>query len=110
MYCPRDIRARIADSTSSMADRMAFWAERNWRIDCEQDLDAYTFSVAGAVGLMLCEIWDWFEGTKTDRDLAVGYGRGLQSVNILLNSGEDKERGVTFYPKDWNESDVKINL
>lgn len=50
-------------------------------------MDAYTFSVAGAVGLMLCEIWDWFEGTKTDRDLALGYGRGLQSVNILINSG-----------------------
>ena len=24
--------------------------------------------------------------------LAIGYGRGLQSVNILLNSGEDKDR------------------
>lgn len=54
MYCPQSIRARVADSTSSMADRMAFWAERNWRVDDEADLDAYTFSVAGAVGLMLC--------------------------------------------------------
>lgn len=87
MYCPKEIRARVADSTSSMADRMAFWAERNWQVEDESDLDAYTFSVAGAVGLILCEIWEWFEGTKTDRDLAVGYGRGLQSVNILLNSG-----------------------
>ena len=43
--------------------------------------------MAGAVGLILCEIWEWYEGTKTDRDLAIGYGRGLQSVNILLNSG-----------------------
>jgi farnesyl-diphosphate farnesyltransferase len=32
MYCPESIRARIADSTSSMAERMAFWAERNWKI------------------------------------------------------------------------------
>lgn len=24
-------------------------------------------------------------GTKTDRELAIGYGRGLQSVNILRN-------------------------
>ena len=87
MYCPQPIRARVADSTSSMADRMAFWAERNWKVEDETDLDAYTFSVAGAVGLMLCEIWEWFEGTKTDRDLAIGYGRGLQSVNILINSG-----------------------
>lgn len=26
MLCPQEIRARVADSTSSMADRMAFWA------------------------------------------------------------------------------------
>lgn len=31
-YCPKEIRSRVADSTSSMADRMAFWAERNWKI------------------------------------------------------------------------------
>lgn len=54
MLCPQEIRARVADSTSSMADRMAFWTERNWEIKDEADLDAYTFSVAGAVGLMLC--------------------------------------------------------
>lgn len=54
MLCPSGIRARVADSTSSMADRMAFWAERNWQINDETDLDAYTFSVAGAVGLILC--------------------------------------------------------
>jgi farnesyl-diphosphate farnesyltransferase len=69
-------------------------------------LDAYTFSVAGSVGLQLCEIWDWFEGTKTDRDLALGYGRGLQSINILINSAEDSQRGVTFYPKNWSEEDM----
>ena len=31
-YCPQNFRARIADSTGSMADRMAFWAERNWKV------------------------------------------------------------------------------
>ena len=50
----------MADSTGSMADRMAFWAERNWKVKDESDLDAYTFAVAGAVGLILCEIWEWF--------------------------------------------------
>ena len=95
-YCPADFRIRVADCTATMAERMAFWANRNWAITCEADLDAYTFAVAGAVGLILCEIWDWFEDTKTDRSLAIGYGRGLQSVNILRNAGEDKERGVSF--------------
>jgi farnesyl-diphosphate farnesyltransferase len=53
-YCPESFRARVADSTGSMADRMAFWAERNWKVEDESDLDAYTFAVAGAVGLILC--------------------------------------------------------
>ena len=105
-YCPENFRGRVADCTASMADRMAYWAERNWKIENEEDLDVYTFAVAGAVGLILCEIWDWFEGSKTDRNLAIGYGRGLQSVNILRNSGEDKDRGVTFYPPGWTQQDV----
>lgn len=105
-YCPETFRARVADSTGSMSDRMAFWAERNWKVEDESDLDAYTFAVAGAVGLILCEIWEWYEGTKTDRDLAIGYGRGLQSVNILRNGDEDAERGVTFYPPGWKRQQV----
>jgi farnesyl-diphosphate farnesyltransferase len=105
-YCPASFRARIADCTAAMSDRMAAWADRNWLVTCEEDLDIYTFAVAGAVGLVLCEIWEWFEGTKTDRGLAIGYGRGLQSVNILRNSGEDLERGVTFYPPGWTQKEV----
>lgn len=84
------MRGRVADCTASMSDRMGYWASRNWAIENEDDLDIYTFAVAGSVGLILCEIWDWFEGVKTDRGLAIGYGRGLQTVNILRNSGEDK--------------------
>lgn len=38
----------------------------------------------------------------------MGYGRGLQSVNILLNSGEDKTRGVSFYPTGWTDQDMIV--
>jgi farnesyl-diphosphate farnesyltransferase len=55
---------------------------------------------------MLCEIWEWFEGSRTDRGLAIAYGRGLQSVNILRNAGEDLQRGVTFYPPGWTQKEV----
>lgn len=106
MFCPNSIRGRIVDATSGMSDRMATWAERNWRCETVKDLDAYTFAVAGAVGLLLSDIWAWCDGTKTDRNLAVGFGRGLQSVNILRNKDEDLERGVTFYPKGWTFDDM----
>lgn len=53
-HCPGVIRGRLADCTATMADRMAFWAERNWKIENADDLDVYCFAVAGAVGLLLC--------------------------------------------------------
>jgi len=56
---------------------MAYWAEQNWEIKNKKDLDAYTFSVAGAVGLILSELWEWYEGVKTSRELAITFGRGL---------------------------------
>lgn len=106
LFAPKEIASRIWEGTAGMAERMAFWAERNWEVKTVQDLDAYTFSVAGAVGLLLCDLWAWYEGVKTDRHLAVAFGRGLQATNILRNKGEDKERGVTFYPPEWTETEM----
>lgn len=107
LYAPKDIAPRIWDATATMADRMAWWAERNWEVKTKKDLDAYTFSVAGSVGLILSELWEWYEGVKTDRQLAIDFGRGLQATNILRNKGEDKERGVTFYPEGWSEREMQ---
>jgi len=53
-HTPQDISPRIWDATIAMADRMACWVENNWLIRTEADLNSYTFSVAGAVGLLIC--------------------------------------------------------
>lgn len=107
LLAPSSIAPRIWDATAAMADRMAYWAERNWVVQSEADLDRYTFSVAGAVGLMLSDLWAWYDGTETSRMEAIGFGRGLQSVNILRNHAEDLERGVNFYPNGWTEADMQ---
>src|SRR5699024_9375123 len=53
------------------------------------------------------DIWRWYDGTETDETLAVGFGRGLQAVNILRNQHEDfAERGVRFIPDGWTRADV----
>jgi farnesyl-diphosphate farnesyltransferase len=83
---------------------MAYWAENGWAIQTEADLNSYTFSVAGAVGLLICDIWTWFDGTQIDRLAAIHFGRGLQSVNILRNREEDTQRGVNFFPNGWTEN------
>jgi len=103
---PSDIFPRIIDASSSIADRMAYWAERNWLIRNEADLNGYTFSVAGAVGLLLCDIWTWFDGTQLNRVAAVLFGRGLQSVNILRNREEDMQRKVDFFPMGWGMKEM----
>ena len=86
-----------------MADRMADWAGCRWTVSTQADLDRYTFGVAGAVGLILSDLWAWYDGTKTDRTLAIGFGRGLQAVNIMRNHSEDLSRGVDFYPDGWDD-------
>ncbi len=101
------IAPRIWEATAAMADRMAHWATVNWRIETVADLDAYTFSVAGAVGLMLSDIWAWYDGTTTNRAHAIGFGRGLQTVNIIRNRAEDLSRGADFFPDGWQNRDMQ---
>jgi len=101
MLSPDTVAPRIYDVTAAMADRMARWADNRWEIRSEIDLNRYTFGVAGAVGLLLSELWAWYDGTKTNRVYAVGFGRGLQAVNIVRNQSEDLARGVDFFPDGW---------
>ena len=105
-FCPADIAGKVTESTSIMAGGMADWAEKEWTVRTKEDLDDYTYYVAGLVGVMLSDIWEWYDGTKTDRDLAIGYGRGLQAVNVLRNKDEDAERGVQFFPDNWTRDDM----
>ncbi|MCF2151569.1 phytoene/squalene synthase family protein [Desmonostoc muscorum LEGE 12446] len=107
LLAPESIAPRIWDATAAMADRMAYWAEINWKIDTESDLDRYTFGVAGAVGLLLSDLWTWYDGTQTNRTQAIGFGRALQAVNILRNHTEDLGRGVDFFPEGWNAANMQ---
>lgn len=102
-HAPKFIAPRIWEATATMADRMAHWATTGWKIISQADLDRYTYSVAGAVGLMLCDIWAWFEKVQIHRTHAIQFGRGLQTVNILRNRNEDMDRGVDFFPNGWDE-------
>lgn len=105
--CPDGALPRVQAATAEMAEGMAKWALKNWDIQTKEDLDDYTYYVAGLVGVMLSDLWEWNAGTKTDRDLAIAYGRGLQAVNILRNQDEDMdERGVSFVPNGWTRDDL----
>ncbi len=104
--CPDTVSEVVFRYTSKMAGQMADWVERSWSIRTVEDLDAYTYSVAGMVGEMLSEIWHWYDGTQTDPLKAVAFGRGLQAVNILRNRDEDLKRGVDFFPEGWSSKEM----
>lgn len=106
MMAPEPVAMNVWRSTAEMAQRMAYWAQSDWPVHTEKDLDDYTFDVAGRVGLLLNELWAWYDGTEADPDEAVSFGRGLQSVNILRNRREDLERGADFYPDGWTNDDL----
>lgn len=106
LLAPPSIAPRVWEATATMADRMAQWAENGWTIQNEADLDHYTFGVAGSVGLLLSDLWTWYNGTPSNRVHAVGFGRGLQAVNILRNHAEDQARGVEFFPPGWQAEDM----
>jgi len=104
--CPETIVDKVLESTSIMAKGMAEWVNKDWQIQNEEDLDEYTYYVAGLVGVMLTDIWKWYDQTDADEHLAIAFGRGLQAVNILRNHHEDKERGVSFFPDGWKLEDM----
>ncbi|GLX68789.1 phytoene/squalene synthase family protein [Paenibacillus glycanilyticus] len=104
--CPAGIAPTVYNYIKMMAEQMADWVGTSWKIHTEEDLDKYTYSVAGMVGEMLSDIWRWFDGTETDPVKAVAFGRGLQAVNIMRNRTEDMERGVDFFPDGWDLKDM----
>jgi len=105
-FAPEVIAPRIWEAISAMAERMAGWVAEGWKVESEADLDRYTYGVAGATGVLLCDLWAWTQGEQLHRSAAIQFGRGLQSVNILRNRVEDLARGVDFFPTGWSQEQM----
>ncbi|NOV02278.1 phytoene/squalene synthase family protein [Paenibacillus sp. LMG 31457] len=105
--CPPSGAPIVFHYIAKMSMQMAEWVQNGWNIHTEEDLDRYTYSVAGMVGEMLSELWLWHDGTQSDLTKAVAFGRGLQAVNILRNRAEDLERGVDFFPDGWGFKEMQ---
>jgi farnesyl-diphosphate farnesyltransferase len=101
LLAPAEIAPCVWETTSSMAYRMASWAEHGWRIETKRDLDEYTYAVAGTIGLMLSDFWSWFDHTDTHRAYAIRYARVMQAANMVVDRPTDRHRGVDFWPAGW---------
>lgn len=106
-FSPPSATPAVLHSTCIMADGMANWVEKEFAVHTKDDLDEYTYYVAGLVGELLSDLWLWYDNTKTDKKLAVAFGRGLQAVNIIRNRAEDLKRGgVDFFPDNWGLNEM----
>lgn len=103
---PAKVATNVHRITADMAMAMAGWVEKEWNIETEEDLDQYTFDVAGRVGLLLSDLWKWYDGTVCHENLSIGFGQTLQAVNIVRNRDEDLQRGADFFPTGWNKADL----
>ncbi len=70
-----------------------------------EDLDRYTYYVAGTVGHLLTALFRLHDPRPTGRRyarleaLATSFGRGLQLTNIIKDVGDDRRRGFSFVPR-----------
>ncbi|MSR22720.1 MAG: hypothetical protein EXR92_04125 [Gemmatimonadetes bacterium] len=94
------IRKHTADTTRGMAS----WAIRGDDFPDEAALDRYMFEVAGRVGLLLTDLFAAHseqirERADSLREMAVSFGLGLQTVNVIRGLHEDPARGWSYVPR-----------
>jgi farnesyl-diphosphate farnesyltransferase len=104
---PEPIAPRIWEATAILAERLADWVTRGWRIQTEAELDSYTYATAGSAGLLFSDLWAWYDGTRTHRGKAVGFGRGLGAVNLMHSRTADLARGADLFPSGWGMAEMQ---
>ena len=69
------------------------------------DLDRYTYYVAGTVGHLLTRLFRLYDTRSAPEryerleSLATSFGRGLQLTNIIKDVADDRRRGFSFVPR-----------
>ena len=112
---PKNHQAQIIPSVSEMARGMAYFqkkfdANALTLLENEDELEEYCYFVAGAVGEMLCNLFLEeiphlsSHARQTMRDTAVSFGLGLQITNISKDIIVDRERGWSYVPRSYIES------
>jgi farnesyl-diphosphate farnesyltransferase len=103
---PASISPTITESAAVMAIRMAHWAANDWQIRTPADLGSYTYAVGGAVGLLMSELWAWYDNSISLRAESISIGQGLQMINMVVDREGDLARGFDGYPDGWTTHDA----
>lgn len=114
---PADLRAVVIPWVQEMCQGMGeFTADRDGpearasdrlrTLATVHDLERYCYFVAGTVGHLLTGLFG-YQRLRVDPQrvarldaLAESFGTGLQLTNIIVDSGLDQDRGVSYVPED----------
>ena len=107
---PPEVREAMRPHVLEMSTGMREYAARAdaegaLRIRDLEDLERYCYFVAGTVGNLLTALFEQAvpgappETVAVARENTVGFGLGLQLVNIVKDVATDLERGVCFLPE-----------
>ncbi|MDD5220872.1 MAG: phytoene/squalene synthase family protein [Candidatus Bipolaricaulis sp.] len=98
-----DVIARYGVDPGDLArvlDGVEMDLDLEW-LETEDDLEAYAYCVASAVGLATLPILtDGVPPTDAMREKAASLGLGMQFVNVLRDVAEDLDRGRIYLPRE----------
>lgn len=96
------IRPWVSEMCAGMAE---FAVRRPLAIGTVEELDRYTYYVAGTVGHLLTRLFRLADPRplasryRRLEALATSFGRGLQLTNIIKDVSDDRRRGWSFVPR-----------
>jgi farnesyl-diphosphate farnesyltransferase len=102
----RDVRELLAIITRGQRQDLTRWGGGPAALANAEELRQYTYLVAGCVGEFWTRVCFRKVRSFTARDeadmleLGTNYGRGLQLVNILRDTGSDLRAGRCYFPED----------
>lgn len=98
-----DVIARYGvdpDDLALVLDGVEMDLDLEW-LETDDDLEAYAYRVASAVGLSTLPILtDGVPPTDAMREKAASLGLGMQFVNVLRDVAEDLDRGRIYLPRE----------
>jgi farnesyl-diphosphate farnesyltransferase len=113
--CDMQQRHAVARCIQIMSDGMSYFHTRQNPQGLENlaEFEKYCYVVAGVVGEMLTSVFALHSPTfakaiSQNEYLAISFGQALQMTNILKDSPEDRERGVSWKPIGVSDTDLLV--
>lgn len=111
--CSVSDQAAVSRCVSIMSNGMSHFHGKQNELGLKdlKEFEEYCYVVAGVVGELLTTIFsnhspEFAKRIRGHEDLAIAFGQALQMTNILKDSPEDRERGVSWKPANISQTEL----